>query len=115
MLSFWQALVEWQAGGAQKGRNEKYLGKIGLVRTALEEKGYRFPISRERASSTMALCPLPLGTSYAAFFDYFYSQGYVLYQSKKDLAEETFIVSVMGEVSLQQVESWLKLVPAYRG
>lgn len=115
MLSFWQALAEWRAAGAQAGRHAQYQELIGLIRETLEAKGYRFPIPPERASSTMLLCPLPLGTSYQAFFDFFYSQGYVLYQSKKDLAEETFIVSVMGEVSRQQVESWLKLVPGYRG
>lgn len=108
LQAFRQALRENPEG--QMSRRETYREKIGRLRTGLTERGFEFAVPVEESSLTLVSATLPPGWTFNDWFRANYEAGFVLYGTKAHLRDRYFQASVMGEVTLADIERWLETV-----
>lgn len=105
MLALQQALVEYP--GAEQ-RRERYWNLQGIIRKELALLGIRSIINEAETSCTLTCCNLPKGWTANDWFEVNSGAGFELYRCKGELADTAFQVANMGELTDQEVQSWLQ-------
>ena len=104
-----QALREFPAGGAAS-RKADYESKADFLRSALTARGMKLAIPISDLSCTLTTVELPDGFTYPEWFEANNAAGFVLYGCKGELKDRYFQVSNMGELTHNDLESWIALV-----
>ena len=104
-----QALRECPEGGA-RARKVDYVCKANYLRSELAMRGLNSAIPIADFSCALTTVELPAGFSYPDWFEANNAAGFVLYGCKGDLKERFFQVSNMGDLTLQDLESWIACV-----
>ncbi len=104
-----QALREMPPGGA-KERHVDYLAKANIIRETLTLRGFKPAIPLSESSSTLTTFTLPDGFSYQEWFTRNLDAGFVLYGCKGELKDHFFQVANMGNLSVDEIEQWLRVV-----
>jgi 2-aminoethylphosphonate-pyruvate transaminase len=110
LQAFREALRENPAGHGN--RFQDYAAKMARLRKGLADRGFSFAVPEVESSVTLVSPSLPDGWSFDRWFQANYERGYVLYGTKAHLRERFFQASIMGEVTLAQVDAWLGVVDA---
>ncbi len=101
------ALREYPEGGAA-AREVDYRSKRELIRSGLSEMGLNPVLGPQESSVTLTTANLPIGWTYEKWFEANYNAGYVLYGCKGELKRSCFQVSNMGDLTICQIEDWIK-------
>jgi 2-aminoethylphosphonate-pyruvate transaminase len=98
-----------------RGRHEEYRGRASFVRSELGRRGFRpvIPLEQSSVALTTYFAPEPFSTE--GWIAANRSQGFLLYGCKGDLKDSAFQVANMGELTMNQLQSWIELVDRLLG
>lgn len=108
MRSLLQALRENPDGFPS--RAVTYQRKRSLIQDGLSDLGFQFAVPESESSVTLLSPTLPPNWSFDRWYEANYEAGFALYGVKPPFREAFFQVSVMGEVTDQNVKDWLAVV-----
>ncbi len=109
LMALREALREMGDGGA-KARQADYALKAKMLRSNLARKGLMSPIPVADLSCTLTTVNLPQGFTYDQWFQLNSEAGYILYGCKGVLKDKYFQVSNMGNLTIEQLESWIGVI-----
>ena len=104
-----QALREYPPGGAATRRAD-YNEKASFLRQELSARGMNSAIPVAELSCTLTTVELPKGVSFDQWFQLNNAEGYVLYGCKGELRDHYYQVSNMGELTMENLVSWIKCI-----
>lgn len=105
-----QALRENPDG--QPARKASYDAKIRVLRAGLAHLGFGIAVPAEQSSCCICTPTMPADWTYDQWFAANHGAGFVIYGCKGYLREKLFEVSVMGETTVADIESWINAVPS---
>ena len=109
LSAFRQALREFPSAGVVE-RNRQYVAKIDYLRCALDSRGFGMALTPDASSCTLVTACLPKGWSFDKWFEANLREGFVIYACKGELRERFFQASVMGEITMDHLRSWIEAV-----
>jgi 2-aminoethylphosphonate-pyruvate transaminase len=114
-----EALAELDDHGGWQGRREHYRALSGELRAGLRELGFALLLGDERPySSFLSSFLLPPGLAYQDLYGRLKECGFIIYPGQQALSGTIFRVSVMGDLSGQDVSRFVGAVarvPSTRG
>lgn len=99
LLAFQQALSEWEAEGAVTGRAGRYRANYEVLRSGMEQMGFKFYVPKAHRSFLISTFVMPTDPNFhfQKFYDYLSAQGFVIYPGK--LAQgESFRLGSIGRL-----------------
>jgi 2-aminoethylphosphonate-pyruvate transaminase len=109
MLSLNAALDELLETGIA-GRRDHYRRLSQRLRRGLRSLGLELMVDEERASHSLTLVKVPAGMTYQEIYIGLKERGYIVYESKDELAGKTFQVANMGALEEVHIDSFLAAV-----
>ncbi len=110
LAAFRQALREFSDQGGIEARHARYFRQISRLRNELRARGITPLVESSEASCTLVAANLPRDWSFKEFYEANHDAGFVLYEVKGPYRDKAFQVSVMGEVTDQNLRDWLSAV-----
>lgn len=102
-----EALREHAEGGGWQIRHADYWRKMDSVRQGLTDLKIEALLRREDCSCVLNAFRLPNNLTYASLHDSLKQQGFVIYAGQGEFAKTLFRISVMGAITLTDVERFL--------
>lgn len=108
-----QAIDEYFAEG-EESRWDRYRESWDTLYDGLEKLGFSFLLPREHQSKILLaiLEPTHPGYNFDSMHDYLFQRGYTIYPGK-GAKEATFRLSVLGDISKKDIESFLTELKGY--
>jgi 2-aminoethylphosphonate-pyruvate transaminase len=106
MMSLNAALDELLEGGLHE-RQSHYQRLSRRLRRGLESLGLELMLDPERASNSLTLVRVPEWATYQEIYLGLKERGYIVYESKDQLAGKTFQVANMGALEEVHIDSFL--------
>jgi len=94
-----EALNELENAGGHKKRLTLYQSRMSIIREGFRKLGIKPLYENSDCSSVLQAYQLPDGFSYQAFHDALKTAGFVIYAGQGELARSIFRISVMGEIT----------------
>ncbi|NNE36931.1 MAG: aminotransferase class V-fold PLP-dependent enzyme, partial [Gammaproteobacteria bacterium] len=108
-----EALDEHAESGGWLSRRDDYRKKMELLNNRLVALNIIPLIKPEDSSCVLVTYHLPENTNYQAFHDYLKDNGFVIYSGQGGLASKVFRISLMGEVSVTDIERLVGLIEGF--
>lgn len=105
-----EALQELQEAGGWKSRQEQYRRHMKIIREGMIRNGITALLEEPECSSVLQAYNLPKKITYSKLHDRLKSAGFVIYAGQGDLAKNIFRVSVMGDISGDDMERFVSNV-----
>ena len=106
MMSLNAALDELLETGVE-GRREHYLRLNKRIRNGLRSLGIELLVDPERSSHSLTLAKVPEGMTYNDIYLGLKNRGYIVYESKGELAGKYFQVANMGALEEIHIDEFL--------
>ncbi len=105
-----EAIRELEDEGGPAARRARYLGLNAQLRQGLANLGLRARFDASHAGASVIVAELPQSRSSAGFHAALRGRGFVVYECKNALRENSFIVSNMGSLDSITIEAFLDAV-----
>jgi 2-aminoethylphosphonate-pyruvate transaminase len=110
-----EALCEHRDEGGWTRRRELYRERMRQIRTGLEKLGITALLPAESCSCVLHAFHLPRQTDYQTLHDGLKRRGFVIYAGQGGLVKSIFRVAVMGAITADDVQSFLRAVAEILG
>lgn len=108
-----QAIIEAKEEGIEN-RYERYSKSWEILTNALKEMNLKYLVDDKYHSKIITSIYVPEGVDFDAMHDYFYERGFTIYPGK--VAEfDTFRVANIGQIDIEDMEEFIKLLKEYLG
>lgn len=97
------ALDEFFAEGGRAARRERYLARIGAVHATLVGLGVRPLLADGERSCVLHAYELPAACDYQRLHDALKQRGFIIYAGQGRFAQEIFRISMMGDITSDDV------------
>ena len=105
-----EALNELKESGGQKQRKQDYLDRMEIVREGLIHLGIQPLLKQEVCSCVLNAFYLPDGLTYKDLHDQLKEAGFVIYAGQGGLAKQIFRVSIMGEMTREDIHRFVEKI-----
>ncbi|MFQ5661258.1 MAG: 2-aminoethylphosphonate aminotransferase [Gammaproteobacteria bacterium] len=105
-----EALSEHSDAGGWRQRRSHYREKMKIIREGLQALGIKPLLRDTQVSSVLNAFHLPEGTDYKTLHDGLKQRGFVIYAGQGELARTIFRVSVMGAITVNDIERFLTAI-----
>ena len=104
-----EALCELEESGGYIARQNHYKSLINYVRENLIKLGIKPLLNQEESSIVLNSFYLPQGVDYQKLHDYLKENGFIIYAGQGELAKSIFRISIMGDITLEDMEKLINL------
>lgn len=104
------ALDEHRVEGGWEVRRDTYRKRTGTARTGLTTLGVEPLLEEADSSCVLHAYRLPAGLTYTELHDRLKEKGFIIYAGQGDFARTIFRISMMGAISMDDVERFIESV-----
>ena len=104
------ALDEHREEGGWQQRRNLYRRRMAAARTGLLQLGIKPLLQEADCSCVLHAYHLPEGVGYAELHDRLKDDGFVIYAGQGDLSKSLFRVSMMGAITMEDVQRFVDCV-----
>ncbi len=103
------ALLELEEMGGYLARKNQYQMLMNYVRNELIKLGIKPLLSEGESSIVLNSFYLPKNVTYDQLHDHLKTNGFIIYAGQGELAKSIFRISIMGDISLKDLENLVDL------
>ena len=105
-----EAIDEFMDNGGWRERQKLYRERMQIVRTGMENYSIVPLLDDNVSSCVLNSFFLPANTDYPALHDHLKENGFVIYAGQGELAKKIFRVSVMGEITMDDLRRFVTVI-----
>lgn len=113
ILALHKAIQELHLQGGVEARHQRYVHTQHEIYQAMKEKGFKTLVDCEEQAPIITTYQIPNGFDFHAFYDYFKSNGFLLYSGKLP-GIEAFRIGNIGHIQEEDITRFISILNNYK-